>query len=39
MNNQSGDSRYYRSQAALHLKRGLSGVLSPVVQQVQRRLR
>ena len=38
MNKHFSDSRYYLTQAASHLKRGLSEELSPVVRRIRRRL-
>ncbi|MFQ3475348.1 hypothetical protein HKK80_03680 [Halonotius sp. F2-221B] len=38
MNKHFSDTRYYLTQAASHLKRGLHEELSPVVRRVQRRL-
>ncbi|TQQ82655.1 hypothetical protein EGH24_04180 [Halonotius terrestris] len=38
MNKHFSDTRYYLSQAASHLKRGLSEELSPVVRRVRSRL-
>lgn len=38
MNKHFSDTRYYLTQAASHLKRGLSEELSPVVRRIRRRL-
>jgi len=38
MNKHFSDTRYYLTQAASHLKRGLREELSPVIRRIQRRL-